>query len=187
VITAKGADGREVNASVAILVSRTLAAFAVEPALFSPNGDGRLDTVAFVVSLNGPAQVTVRLERHGRTAATAFTGELAPGVQRLPWGGRVPDGSYSAVLTVKDPTATVVQQVALRVDTTPPRISLVSLRPLRLRLSEAAELALTVNGRRLAGQNAAGVIRISGVRAARTVRAVATDSAGNRSRPLVVG
>ena len=47
VLTARNALGIETTATVAVIVDRTLAALSVEPRVFSPNGDGRLDTATF--------------------------------------------------------------------------------------------------------------------------------------------
>jgi hypothetical protein len=115
---------------------------------------------------------------------TIFEGGLASGPQTIEWNGakrvgRLLDGVYTAELSVADPTAEVAQSAELVADATAPKVSLLSLVPLRLRLSEDATLTLTVNGRRIVTSETAGVFAVDFSGKARTVRAVSVDSAGN--------
>ena len=49
VLTARNALGIETTATVGVTVDRTLIGLSVEPQVFSPNGDGRLDTATLPV------------------------------------------------------------------------------------------------------------------------------------------
>jgi hypothetical protein len=184
VLAVETVDGRQATASVDVLVSRLLRAFAAAPAVFSPNGDGTLDEVRFSFELAGPAAVRLQLRRAGRLAAGLFDEQLPAGAQQLTWDGsspRVGDGRYVAALTVSDPVATVSLTTPVTVDTRRPRLTLISRRPLRVRVSERATLVGTLEGRPFERQVARGVVSLP---AARAGRLVARDEAGNRSRVL---
>ena len=190
VITVVGADGRRVTASVEILVNRTLSNFRAERAAVSPNGDGRLDTISFTFVLAAPAEVRLRILRRGVWVATPAVQLLEPGAHRLSWDGRkrvgrALQGAYEAELSVVDLVGTVSQRVPFVLDTTAPALRLLSLRPLRLWLSEPAEVVLRVNNvRRVVRRTRAGRFAVGFPFRPRTVRATAWDAAGNRSRPL---
>src|SRR5918999_1393346 len=190
VITAVGADGRRVSGSVEILVNRTLSNFRAERAAVSPNGDGRLDTISFPFVLAAPAEVRLRILRRGVWGATPAVQLLEPGAHRLSWDGRkrvgrALQGAYEAELSVVDLVGTVSQRVPFVLDTTAPALRLLSLRPLRLWLSEPAEGVLRVNNvRRVVRRARAGRFAVGFPFRPRTVRATAWGVAGNRSRPL---
>ncbi|MGH3131134.1 MAG: hypothetical protein ACRDNX_09985, partial [Gaiellaceae bacterium] len=189
VLTAVGANGRQATASVSLLVNRTLSAFAAARAAFSPNGDGKLDRLAFTFALASPAQVKLRILRAGRWVATVFSGPLAPGAQRLEWDGRkrygrLLDGVYEAELQATDVVGMVSQRVTFGSDTKRPELRLVRIRPLRFRVSERAEVVVVAGGRRhVVKAPAAGVYAVPGEADPSAVRAVAWDAAGNRSLP----
>ena len=88
VLTARNALGIETTATVGVTVDRTLIGLNVEPQVFSPNGDGRLDTASFNFQLNGPAQVSLIVRRGTRTLGQVFTGPLEAGPQSIVWNGR---------------------------------------------------------------------------------------------------
>jgi hypothetical protein len=189
VITA-AANGRSVTGRVRVLVNRTLSAFAASRPAFSPNGDGRLDTLPFRFSLAQPATVRLRILRDGKWVATpTLPTSLQPGPQTLTWDGskrvgRAPEGIYQAELTATNAVGSVKQLVPFTVDRTPPSLRLLSRSPrLRIRLSEAADVVVTADGARtVARKRGAGVVVLP--RSARVVRAIAYDRAGNRSRVL---
>ena len=190
VLQAVGANGRQVAARVPVVVSRTLSAFAAARTVFSPNGDGRADRIDFAFALAAPAQVRLRVLRAGKWVATPFAAALQPGPQRLSWDGskrvgRSLDGAYEAELTVTDAVGAVAQRVPFALDTRPPVLHLLSLRPVTLELSEPAEVVLNVNGvRRVVKRTRAGRFAVGFRFRPRVVRATAWDAAGNRSRPL---
>ena len=192
VITATSATGRQAQSGVSVLVSRTLAAYTPERTAFSPNGDGELDTLSLRFSLATPAEVTLRIVRGRAWVATPFTGPLGPGPHTLTWDGKrsagpIRDGRYDAELQVTDAVGSVTQRVAFTSDTTAPRLGLVSVHPLRIRVSEPAELVVAAGvSRRSVAARAAGVVRIVAFASAARLRVVARDAAGNRSAPLAI-
>jgi hypothetical protein len=192
VITAVGGDGSRVTSEAPLVVSRLLRNFTVEPELFSPNLDGRSDSAAFGFELAGPADVTLRILKGTAWVHTVFGGPLAPGMQTITWDGakrvgRLLDGRYAAELSVADAVSSVSQTIELVADSTPPKLTLVSLAPLKLRLSEAATVTLTVNGKRIVTSELAGVFEVPFPGRARKLRAVAVDEAENAGVPLARG
>jgi hypothetical protein len=187
VVRAEAADGRIATASALVLVSRLLRGFAAVPTLFSPNRDGRLDRIRFSFALARAASVRLTVRQPARVVAVPFSRELEAGEHRVPWdgwrpGGRIQDGRYLAALRVSAEGATVSVETPFVSDTRPPTVSLVSRRPLRVRVSEAATLTIRLRGRRTTIRVPAGVARLP--RAAWRGRLVAQDDAGNRSKPL---
>lgn len=121
VVSARGGDGKLVTAKAAVLVDRTLGFVTAQPAVFSPNGDGSLDTITFSFDLGVPATVAVNVVQYGRVVATVFTGTLEPGPQQFIWNGQgpagvVPDGLYDLSVTATDSLATVTQTSRFTVD-----------------------------------------------------------------------
>jgi hypothetical protein len=99
--------------------------------------------------------------------------------------GRALQGAYEAEIAVTDIIGTVSQRVPFVLDTTAPALRLLSRRPLRLWLSEPAEVVLRANNvRRVVRRTRAGRFAVGFPFRPRTVRATAWDAAGNRSRPL---
>jgi hypothetical protein len=190
VLTAVDTAGRQVTASVDVVVSRVVSAFAAERAVFSPNADGRLDRIGFTFSLAEEAEVQLRVLRDGKWVATPHAAALGAGPQRLEWDGRkrigrLRDGEYEAELTVATVVGSVSQRVGFSSDTTRPELRLVSLQPLRLRLSEPAHVVLSIDGARHAVERrAAGRFTVRAARPPSRLRAVAWDPAGNTSTPV---
>ena len=158
-------------------------------AAFSPNGDGRADRLSLSFVLAGPAEVRLRVLRDGKWVATPFTGPLLPGPQRLEWDGskrigRLLDGSYEAVLEATDPIGTARIAVPVVADTRAPSVRIAQRFPLRVVLSEPAELTVRADGRSFKRRTAtAGTVPIYGIPRVGVVRVVAWDPAGNVSRP----
>ena len=90
VFTAQADDGKRASASVPVVVSRILRAFAVEPERFSPNGDGVLDRLELSFELTAPAEARVEVRRKGRVLATPLEAGLDPGPQQVRWAGTTP-------------------------------------------------------------------------------------------------
>jgi hypothetical protein len=169
-------------------VNRILSAFEASRASFSPNGDGRADTLLFGFALSSPAQVTLRILRQGAEMALPLATSLGPGPQQLRFDGMgagapLPDGAYEAEITVTDVIGTVSQRTPFTIDTVRPELRLVRISPLRFRVSEPADVVLWLDGVRQAVKAPrAGVHAVPGV-APKRVRAVAWDLAGNASVP----
>ena len=193
-LVAVDARGKVVRGQVSLLISLgTLSRFAATRPAFSPNGDGMADRITFRFVLAVPAEVKLRMLRRRAWVVTPFEGPLGAGAHEVPWDGRgkrigrAADGPYEAEITLTDHVGTAVHRIPFAVDTRPPRLVLVSRRPLRLRVDEPGELVTQVAARRIVVKVAkAGVHTVPGVSAPAGARVVAWDVAGNRSRPLRV-
>jgi hypothetical protein len=186
-LSATGADGRVTTATIPVAVNVLRAGLTAGAEVFSPNGDGRLDTLELRFELATAADVNVRVLKDGRWIATISEGPLLPGPQVVAWDGRkrigrLLDGSYEAELSI----AGFTQRVAFRSDTTRPRLRLLRFRPARMWVSEPAEVFLTVDGnRRRIRRERAGAFVVPGRGPRRALRVTARDEAGNASKPLV--
>ena len=187
---AKGTGGRIATGSLEVAVTRTLGSFAPARTAFSPNGDGRADRVGFSFVLGAHADVKLRVLRGGKWIATPFAGPLEAGPQRLEWDGtkrvgRLLDGGYEVVLEATDTIATSSATAPLVADTRVPRVKILRRFPLRISLTEPAELTLRAGGRTLTREiPTAGIVPIPNVPRAGIVRIVAWDAAGNSSIPV---
>jgi hypothetical protein len=186
-LTATAADGRVTSASIPVAVNLLVAGLAASAEVFSPNRDGRLDTLELRFELAAPAAAIVRVLKDGKWIATVFDGALTVGPQVIPWDGRkrigrLLDGTYEAELSISG----FAQRIPFRSDSTRPRLRVLRLRPARLWVSEPAEVFLTVDGnRRRVRRERAGGFALPGPRPRRVLRVVARDAAGNTSKPLV--
>ena len=189
-ISAFGDEGKEAVGLVNVAVTRTLGGLDVEPAVFSPNLDGRLDRVTFSFELAAPAAVRVRILRYGTWVATPFSGPLQLGFQRIEWNGakrlgRLLDGTYEVRVEATDVVATAGVAAGFTADSTPPKVRILKGDPLRVWVSEPALLTLLVNGQSLKQEAfAAGELAIPWDGPARRVRVVAWDASGNKSAPV---
>jgi flagellar hook assembly protein FlgD len=188
-IDAADSAGKLVSATVDVLVSRTLDAASVSPTVFSPNGDGRNDSLTVRFDLATTAEVRIRILRAGAWVATLFSGELAAGPHAVRWDGskhvgKLLDGSYTAVVEATDAVTTSVASLPFASDTRVPVVRILRGRPLRVWVSKPATLTLRVDGTPLTQiAPAPGVVRVHWQGPASHVRVVAWDSAGNVSRP----
>jgi hypothetical protein len=191
VVTARTAAGAEVQKVVPLTVSRTLGLVSVTPTLFSPNGDGRRDRLLVTFSLGAPADVRVRIVRDGRWVASPLSGSYLPGTQRLVWNGvrssgAFRDGSYAAVIEATDAVGRVSFEVPFASDTVAPLVRILSSRPLRIRVSEPANLTFRVDEVSFRREvKKAGTVRIPWRGPANRIRVVGWDLAGNVSGPVV--
>jgi hypothetical protein len=184
-IVLSATDGKQaVTAVVAVLVDRTVRLFTATPAAFSPNGDGVADELTLSFELSAAASVRLDIAQAGKTVASVYSGYLQPGSQTVTWNGAgAKDGKYAAVLTASNEIGTVVHTALFRIDRVPPRLTVLSFRRLRFRVSEASTIRLTLNGKLVVRRVRAGVFSFRSGRV-RTVRIVAQDAAGNVSRTL---
>jgi hypothetical protein len=164
----------------------------VTPAIFSPNGDGRLDRLTVEFSLTAPAEARVRILRRTSLVATPLDATAQAGPQKLVWdgataSGTVSDGNYLAAVDAVTEAGTATVIIPFAVDTLAPRVRIVSLRPLEISVSEPARLMLIVDGAWLQREvRRAATIRIRRPQKPRRIRVVAVDRAGNTSAPVVV-
>ena len=190
-ITARTAAGATVQSVVPLRVNRTLGLVTALSAAFSPNGDGRKDRLTLTFMLAAPAEVVVRIEREGRWVATPLTGVFGVGPQRLVWdgsrsAGTLRDGEYSAVVEATNEIGVISYGVPFVSDTVAPRVRVIPGKRLALEVSEPAVLTLVIDGRSLRREvSKAGTVGVPGAGAARRIRVVAWDAAGNSSGPVV--
>ena len=191
VLTAQNGNGRQVVAHVPVVVNRTLGYLGAVPPVFSPNRDGRLDAVEVEFLLAAPAEVKVRVLRGGKWVATPFAGPLEAGQQRITYDGakrlgRLKDGDYEVEVSATTQIGTAVQRAPFSSDTVAPAVTLLSARPLRIRVGEPARVSVWVNGaRRTFDRRREGVMWLKAPARLRTLRIVAWDAAGNRSAPII--
>jgi hypothetical protein len=183
VITATDAR-RTVTARVPVLLDRTVRKFTAAPAAVSPNGDGRQDEIGFSFDLALAANVRLDIAQSGRTITSLFAGDFQPGPQNVSWNAAgMKNGVYAAMLTTTSDTGAVTRSILFRVDTVPPQLQVLSWGRLRFKISEAAVVRLTLNGKLVTRSVRAGVFSYS-VPRLRTATIVAQDAAGNVSRTL---
>ena len=188
-LVANATGNRTATASTSLIVTRTLGNVAATRLAFSPNADGRADQISFRFSLAAPAEVKVRILRNGNWVATPFAGPLAAGARKIDWDGskrigKLLDGTYEAVVEATDPLTTSVVALPFAADTRQPKLRIVQRSPLRIWVSEPAQLTLRFGARRLVyDAKAAGTSRIPNAPRLGLVRVVAWDPAGNKSIP----
>ena len=191
VITARTAAGVSVQKVIPLSVNRALGLVSVAPAAFSPNGDGRKDTLTVRYALSAPALVRIRIEREGRWVASPLIGSFVPIAPDFIWNGmrttgRVRDGSYDAVVEVTSATGLISYGVPFVSDTVAPRVRILPGKGLRVQVSEPSLLTFVIDGRALRREvTKAGTFRIPWSGPAAKVRVVAWDAAGNVSGPVV--
>ncbi len=188
-LAANATGGRVATAATQLAVTRTLGSVTASRLAFSPNADGRADQISFRFALAAPAEVRVRVLKNGKWVATPFSGTLEQGVKRIDWNGarrvgRLVDGMYEAIVEATDPIATSTVALPFAADTRRPKLRIVQRSPLKIWVSEPAELTLRFGTRRLVYETTvAGTTRIPNAPRLGLVRAVAWDPAGNRSVP----
>ena len=177
-LVAQDARGRQAAASVPVTIDGTLASFAPGATAFSRQ-------VRLRFELNAPAHVRLRIA----SGATLLDADLPAGQQEIAWDGSgLPDGRYSVVLSLTDSLTTVTRSRPVVIDRVPPSLRLVSLRSARLWLSEPARVTVVLNGRtRRLTLRRPGAFSVWHRGTVRTLRAVAVDAAGNRSRVIRAG
>ena len=188
-ITAGSTTGKRVTSKTTFYVDRTLAEPKLSAAALSPNGDGLFDSILLSFRLNAAAAVRVELWRAQKLVGTLLAETLGLGPGQVTWDGRlggkrVADGSYDLVLKAKDSVTTVTQKFPVVVDTTPPRLRLVSRSRAQFWTNEPATVTATWGTRRLTKRVRAGYFSLPALRAARHFSVTATDALGNKTPTL---
>jgi subtilase family serine protease/Tol biopolymer transport system component/flagellar hook assembly protein FlgD len=109
--------------------------FTLSPGVFSPNGDGRLDTAAIEYELILAGRVTLEVQDSGGGLLRRLESAVdhVPGTYDLLWDGRLasgapaPEGSHRVVIHVEDPGGAVPAQeqaLSLVLDVSPPAASI---------------------------------------------------------------
>jgi len=98
-------------------------------------------------TLTRPAQLVTAQLANG-TQVIATPAALATGGPQVIGWQQLPDGVYTLTLTVTDDVGTFSRTTSLVVDTTPPRVTVLSATNLRFRVDEPATLTLVVGASR---------------------------------------
>ena len=176
---------RIVTAGTAVVLSRTLSGFAVNPTVLSPNGDGRNDAATVTFNLLVPAFGRLEAQESGKVVVRPLFRALLAGPQTVTWKGGVRDGDYDLAVTITDATGPVTQLVKVRVDRRAPKLTRVRGRVLRVSLSEPARVTFVADGARTTVRRPkGGSFRVVVGRGAKRLEAYAEDEAGNRSKRL---
>jgi hypothetical protein len=122
--------GKTATAAAPFTIDDVLGAFTLSP------------TSASLTLTRAPTLVTLQIG----TVASPPVAAVA-GMQTITWPA-LPDGSYTATLTITDDVGTFSRDFPLVVDTTPPQVTVLSYAGLRFRISEPARLTLIVGARR---------------------------------------
>jgi hypothetical protein len=164
-----------------------LTALSFGTPFFTPNGDGKGDLLHLGYTLTQPASVKLTILRGTSWAASPFAGRLEAGQQSIDWDGSKPrgrlrEGAYVAELAVTDAVTTVRARFPFIADWTPPKVTILGVAPLRLRVSEPARLVIrTGKGTLRLTVAKPGTIRVASVRKPRSLTISAIDAAGNTS------
>jgi hypothetical protein len=188
-ISAQGENGKTVARTTSFYVDRALGRVRASPGAISPNGDGRLDEATLRFDLATAAATRVEIWRAGRLLATLLRETLPAGPARLVWNGRigsrtVHDGRYDLIVKATDAITTVTQHSTVTVDTTSPRLRLVSLRRLQFWISEPGTVSARFGSRVLSRNVRRGYFSFPAFRGARHYKLTATDALGNAGRAL---
>ena len=174
----------------AITVDRTLSHSAVAPTLFSPNGDGRRETITIGFTLSRQAQTRVGIYAGYRLVGTAFAGTVAAGRRTVTWdGGDVADGRLRVIVSATTSLGTRKQELPLVLDTTRPAVKVLAARRerrgtfVRLQVSERANLAVRLGTELVRLQGGPGTVELWRRVKATRVTVYSTDLAGNSGRP----
>ncbi len=189
IVTAQ-AGAKVVSMPLDFVVDRTLSGLALVPPAISPNGDGANDGLTVTFSL--AAAVPMRLEivdPAGLAIATVAQGTYGPGPLTFAWDGSangvsIPDGAFTARVTVTDGLGDVSAAVPFAIDLTPPVLRILDAKALKFSLTEPATVTLSVNNRRLVKLAPKGTFTVPRTVVVKTVTAQAVDAAGNAG-PLV--
>lgn len=181
--------------------------FVANPALFSPNGDGRVEATTLEYTLRAAAHVTLDILRGDGTVARTLENDVPrnAGAYAASWNGLdnagvpVPDGDLTVRLKAVDPATALEQQdaIALILDRAPPETVFETPAPgavvapdwvLRGSVTDAhlQEYVVTAGGRELARGNQSGEAVELGTLASLpdgpvSIVVTAEDTAQNRS------
>jgi uncharacterized protein with LGFP repeats len=185
-ISAVAANGAAAKTLVPLTIDDTLDAFTIAPTIFSAATGGAAN-VTFTLR-RGPVTVALQVLRGQKLVASPITNTYGPSRVTVNWRGtldngkRAPDGVYTLVLAVTDGATVFSRSGTVTLDSTPPKIRVLSYRALRFRVSEAATVTLVVGGSRYTKTlRKAGVVRFALATRPDAFQLLATDLAGNTS------
>ncbi|MEO7324914.1 MAG: CARDB domain-containing protein, partial [Dokdonella sp.] len=128
-LSAIDAFGNRAETHVSITLEdppKLIGAAELQPPLFSPNGDGALDTTRLQLSLLQNASIDIRAGN-----ASLYAGPTPAGISGLAWSGLdanghpVPDGIYQMDIRATDPNGVAVPEsltLTATIDSTPPMV-----------------------------------------------------------------
>ncbi|HEY8407990.1 MAG TPA: peptidoglycan recognition protein [Gaiellaceae bacterium] len=128
------AGARVVTANAAFVVDDILTGLTVTP-------------TNATFTLTRPAQLATAQVANG-TQIVATPAVLATGGPQVIGWQQLPDGIYTLTLTVTDDVGTFSRTTSVVVDTTPPRVTVLSYKNLHFRVNEPATLTLVVGANR---------------------------------------
>jgi len=178
--------GKTASAIVPITIDDILDAFTSSTALFSAAAHGAA-SVSFTLT-RLPASVQFQVIKGTGVAANPPLGPLEVGPQTLTWDGTrddgttAPDGVYTLSLTMTDALTTFTKTATVTLDSTPPKLTVLSYRMLRFRTSEPLVLTLLVGTSRYTRTlKQARTVSFWLRQKPRAYRLIAVDAAGNTS------
>jgi len=137
-IEAKDSLGRVTTVDLPLVLNRVLASAGRSPSIFSPNGDGRYDTVSISYTLKSAASAGVAIETAAGDAVRvvqAATAQAAGAYKGVVWDGKdsdgavVPDGVYTIRVWAVNSVGRYDYVRTVRVDDTAPTLTIDSVTP----------------------------------------------------------
>jgi flagellar hook assembly protein FlgD len=185
-IVASTAAGRSASATVPLVVDDTLDGFASTPPIFSA---AKAAAVALTFTLSRlPVSTQFTVLRGSDVVANPPNTIASTGPQSLVWDGKLddgttaPDGDYTLSLAVTDQYTTFTRTATVTLDSTPPKIAVLSYRTMKFRLSEPVTLTLVVGTNRYSRTLKKATTTTFWLKQKpRAYQLIATDAAGNVS------
>jgi uncharacterized protein with LGFP repeats len=185
-LAATTAAGKTATAAVTLVVDDTLDGFVSTPSVFSA---AKGATVALTFTLSRmPVSAQFTVLRGSDVVASPPNTIVSTGPQSLTWDGSLddgttaPDGDYTLSLAVTDQYTTFTRTATVTLDSTPPKITVLSYRTMKFRLSEPVTLTLVVGTSRYSRTlKKATTTTFWLKRKPRAYQLIATDAAGNVS------
>jgi hypothetical protein len=185
-LAAMSATGTSVSASVPFTIDDSIDAIASSPAIFSAAKHGVV-SMSFTVTRALVSSI-FQVLRGSEVVASPPVASLDPGARTLTWDGTLsdgttaPDGTYQLAFSVTDAFTTFTRTATVTLDSTPPKLTVLSYRGLRFRLSEPAILTLVVGTHRYSRTlKQPKTLSFWLKQKPRAYRLIATDTAGNVS------
>jgi hypothetical protein len=185
-IAATTVAGKTATATVPLVVDDTLDAFASAPSIFSTAKGGSVAVTFTLTRVPVSTQFTVL--RGSDVVANPPNPIAGTGPQSLTWDGKLddgstaPDGAYTLSLAVTDQYTSFTRTAPVTLDSTAPKITVLSYKTMKFRLSEPVTLTLVVGTRRYSRTLKKATTTTFWLKQKpRAYRLIATDAAGNVS------
>jgi len=185
-LVASTAAGKTASATVPVVVDDTLDGFASAPSIFSAAKGGSV-AVAFTLS-RIPVSTQFAVLRGSELVANPPNAVAGIGPQTLSWDGKLddgtmaPDGEYTLSLALTDQYTSFIRTAPVTLDSTAPKVTVLSYPTMKFRISEPVTLTLVVGTSRYSRTlEKATTTTFWLKRKPRAYRLLATDAAGNVS------